>query len=169
MHIQRSNRAGTLAWVLGIGAALGLASLALHARVRRAEAEHPPRGRFIEVEGVRLHYLERGAGEPLVLLHGNGTMAEDFELSGLLDMAANRYRVIAFDRPGYGYSARPRARSFSPAAQAGLLQRALQALKVEQPVVVGGPCAWMRPFSPRPPFRSSAISCGTPFRPGLDA
>ena len=38
--------------------------------------------------GVRLHYVERGSGEPLVLLHGNGSMIQDFESSGLVDLAA---------------------------------------------------------------------------------
>src|SRR4051794_1696772 len=45
----------------------------------------------------------------LVLLHGNGSMIQDFESSGLLAMAAKKYRVIAFDRPGFGHSERPRA------------------------------------------------------------
>jgi hypothetical protein len=56
------------------------------------------------VKDVRLHYVERGTGTPLVLLHGNGSMIEDFQSSGLLD-AAKKYRVIAFDRPGFGHSA----------------------------------------------------------------
>ena len=49
---------------------------------------NPPAGQFLEVDGVRLHYVERGEGEPLVLLHGNGSMIQDFETSGLIDMAA---------------------------------------------------------------------------------
>jgi pimeloyl-ACP methyl ester carboxylesterase len=45
--------------------------------------------------------------------------------------------VIAFDRPGYGYSDRPRGKSWTPEAQAELLHRALQYLGIEQPIVVG--------------------------------
>jgi pimeloyl-ACP methyl ester carboxylesterase len=60
------------------------------------------------VQGVRLHYLERGTGTPLVLLHGNGSMIEDFQSSGLVHLAAKKYRVIVFDRPGFGHSERPR-------------------------------------------------------------
>ena len=59
----------------------------------------PPAGRFVEVDGVRLHYVEQGGGPPLVLRHGLGSKTEDFRLSGLIDEAAQRYRVIAFDRP----------------------------------------------------------------------
>ena len=41
-------------------------------RARKAERRHPPAGRFLPVEGVRLHYLEQGEGPPAVLLHGDG-------------------------------------------------------------------------------------------------
>jgi pimeloyl-ACP methyl ester carboxylesterase len=104
---------------------------------RRAEAEHPPTGRFIEVDGVRLHYVEAGRGTPVVLLHGNGTRAEDFRGSGVLDRLAVAHRVIAFDRPGYGFSERPRNRPWPPQRQADLLIRAFDRLGIEQPVVVG--------------------------------
>ena len=50
---------------------------------KKAERDNPAAGRFLDVDGVRLHYVERGSGEPLVLLHGNGSMIEDFESSGL--------------------------------------------------------------------------------------
>ena len=124
------------------GAAVAVAAAAtvlwVRAQARRAERDHPPIGRFIEVDGVRLHYVERGEGPPVVLLHGNGTMIQDFELSGLVGIAAERHRVIVFDRPGYGYSERPRGRRlWTPAAQADLLREALRRLGVERPVVVG--------------------------------
>jgi pimeloyl-ACP methyl ester carboxylesterase len=107
-------------------------------RTQQAERDNPPEGQFIEVEGVRLHYIERGQGQPLVLLHGNGTMIQDFDTSGLVDLASEHYRVIVFDRPGYGYSARPRGgKTWNPKAQADLLHNALQRLGVERPIVVG--------------------------------
>ena len=97
----------------------------------------PPLGQLIEVDGVRLHYVERGQGQPLVLIHGEGTMVQDFAISGLIDLAATRYRVIAFDRPGYGYSDRPRGRVWGPEAQAELLYKALQELGIDRPIVAG--------------------------------
>lgn len=121
---------------LGI-AALAVAALVNHQLARGAERRNPPRGRFLEIDGVRLHYVERGTGEPLVLLHGNGSMIQDFESSGLLDEAAKTYRVIAFDRPGYGHSRRPRRRLWSPDAQADLLHRALEALDASPAIVLG--------------------------------
>jgi hypothetical protein len=92
---------------------------------KRAERHNPPIGRFITVHGVKLHYVERGSGTPLVLLHGNGSMIQDFDSSGLIDSASKRYRVIAFDRPGFGYSDRPRDTIWTPAAQADLIAAAM--------------------------------------------
>ncbi|HYD82046.1 MAG TPA: alpha/beta hydrolase [Paucimonas sp.] len=136
-HDFPSRIAGTRTGVwLAAGATLALSALIVRQKTRRVEADHPPRGRFLDVEGVRLHYLERGHGQPLVLLHGNGSMAEDFDISGLLDLAAVKYRVIAFDRPGYGYSRRPHDRTWTPAAQADLLHHALQRLGIERAAIV---------------------------------
>jgi pimeloyl-ACP methyl ester carboxylesterase len=120
-------------------AAAGLAGAAalVNAKTSRIGRLFPATGRFVEVDGVRLHYVEQGAGAPLVLLHGLGSMIEDFRLSGLIDQAAQRYRVIAFDRPGYGYSTRPRNARWGPIAQASLVRKALQTLNVERPVVLG--------------------------------
>src|SRR3954452_23986680 len=104
-----------------------------------AEPGHrpPPLGRFVEVDGVRVHYIARGKGRPVVLVHGNGTMAEDFVISGLLDQLAQRYRVIALDRPGFGHTDLPRWRVWTASAQARLVHRVLEQLNVERPVIVG--------------------------------
>lgn len=120
-------------------AAIGLAASFFYVRSKasQAERENPPQGKFVEVDGVRLHYLDRGTGPALVLLHGNGVYSKDFETSGLLQRAAEHYRVIAFDRPGFGYSERPRTTLWSPDKQAALLQRALEQIGVESAIVVG--------------------------------
>lgn len=128
------RRSGVL---LATGAAMAAAALLVRYKTRQAERRHPPLGQFIEVDGVRLHYVERGQGQPLVILHGNGGMVEDLDNSGLLDLASIKYRVIAFDRPGFGYSDRPRGKMWTPEAQAELLHHALQYLGIEQAVVVG--------------------------------
>lgn len=135
---------------IGIGTvALGAAVLAagtalqVNAAARRAERAHPPRGRFIEVGGVRLHYLEmgreagQGAGAPVVLLHGNGVTAEDWAASGVMDRLAARRRVVSFDRPGYGYSTRPRGMTWGAEEQAALFVEAFARLGLGRPVVVG--------------------------------
>ncbi|MCW8085705.1 alpha/beta fold hydrolase [Sabulicella glaciei] len=89
--------------------------------------------------GIDLHYLEGGHGDgpPVVLLHGNGVIAEDWIASGVFGLASERHRVLAFDRPGYGYSDRPRDRFWTAEAQAAVLAEAFMRLGVERPVVVG--------------------------------
>ncbi|MEO7497665.1 MAG: alpha/beta hydrolase [Massilia sp.] len=120
-------------------AAAGLAASYLYVRTktRQIERQHPPTGKFVEVDGVKLHYHDRGEGPVLVLLHGNGLNADDFQTSGFSDRAAAHYRVIAFDRPGFGYSERPRTTVWTPMAQAKLLHAALEKLGVEQAIVLG--------------------------------
>lgn len=104
---------------------------------RTAERHNPPLGHFLMIDGARLHYLERGTGEPLVLLHGNGSMIQDFESSGLIDLAASNYRVVVFDRPGFGHSERPRHKIWTPAAQAELINKALNQIGISRAVVLG--------------------------------
>jgi pimeloyl-ACP methyl ester carboxylesterase len=122
-----------------VATAGALAMLALLNRrlARNAESDNPPAGQFLEINGVRLHYVERGSGAPLVLLHGNGSMIQDFESSGLIDLAARNYRVIVFDRPGFGHSGRPRNVVWTPAAQAELINNALERLGVAHAIVLG--------------------------------
>ena len=121
----------------GVVVAAAGAALLNHWLARKAERRNPPRGRFIEVQGVRLHYVERGTGPPLVLLHGNGSMIEDFQSSGLIELAARKYRVIAFDRPGFGHSERPRHITWTPEAQASLIAAALEKIEVPSAIILG--------------------------------
>ncbi len=118
--------------VLLVAAALTL-SLA-----RQAEEQHPSSGKFLTVNGVRLHYTDSGGkGAPVVLIHGNAVTFQDWDLSGISGKAEQRYRVIAFDRPGFGYSERPRLKLWTPNAQADLIQQALASLGVTQAIIVG--------------------------------
>lgn len=121
-----------------LATAMAATAIAVRQRAKKAERDNPPTGKFVTVDGVRLHYIEHGDGESLVLLHGNGTMAEEMVLSGLVECAASRYRVIVFDRPGYGYSERPRhGRDWGPEEQADLIHHALKKIGVEQATLLG--------------------------------
>ena len=104
---------------------------------RKAEQENPASGQFVTLKGASLHYVIRGQGPALVLLHGNGSMIEDFEISGLLGECAARYRVIAFDRPGYGHSPRRGRKAKTPAKQADLIVGALSRLGIRDAIFVG--------------------------------
>ena len=125
-------------WGAAAGALAGVAAAAFNAlQARKAEEANPPLGQFVEVDGVRLHYVERGEGPVVVLLHGNGTMVEDWVASGVLDSLARTHKVIAFDRPGFGWSERPRSTLWTPAAQARLIAGALETLGVRGAIVAG--------------------------------
>jgi pimeloyl-ACP methyl ester carboxylesterase len=127
---------GPAAVLAGTGALLGGLALAVNAYARRAEANHPPIGCLLDVDGVRVHYLERGEGRPLVLLHGPGLTLDDFAIS-VLDRLARSYRVVLLDRPGFGYSERPKRCTWTPLRQAHLLRRTLDRLGVAHPIVLG--------------------------------
>lgn len=120
--------------VIGLAAASAIYN---NRRARQAEADNPPAGRFVEVDGVRLHYVEEGTGPAVLLIHGNALTWEDWRLSGVFDRLAETHRVIAFDRVGFGYSARPHDRIWTVEAQAKILLEAARALGAERPVVVG--------------------------------
>ena len=74
-------------------------------RAYRSEQRYPPAGQFVTVHGLRLHYIRRGSGPTLVLLHGSEGFWQDFQ--AVMDLLALQYDVIAFDRPGHGYSDSP--------------------------------------------------------------
>src|SRR5688572_12772580 len=133
-----SKRYRNLSLLLG-GTAVALAASALLVRRRVADAErrHLPRGKFITVDGVRLHYVERGAGTPVVFLHGNGAMMDDLLISGVVDAASSHYRTVVFDRPGFGFSQRPKDRTWTAQEQANLFAKALSFLDLGQAIMVG--------------------------------
>jgi pimeloyl-ACP methyl ester carboxylesterase len=136
--VKRGSPASRTGKILAASAAVLAATAAYNIyRTRKVEHDHPPSGRFITVDGVRLHYLEKGEGPPVVLIHGNVVTAEDFVLSGVFDRLARNHRVIAFDRPGYGYSERPQGSLWTAIEQADLLQDAFDQLRIERPIVVG--------------------------------
>src|SRR4029453_4347674 len=90
------------------------------ARVRRALAQSAPIGEFLAIDGGRFHFIRRGDPDapPLVMFHGNGALLQDLTISGLVDAASKKFRVICFDRPGFGHSSRPRTFVWSLERQA---------------------------------------------------
>ncbi|MCX7311594.1 MAG: alpha/beta fold hydrolase [Alphaproteobacteria bacterium] len=135
-------------------AAAALAGLAAYSEigVRAIERAHPPAGRFVDVDGGRLHLLELGpaGAPPVVLLHGASGNLLDMRVA-LGDRLAQRYRVIMVDRPGHGWSDRPGGSAdASPARQAALIHHALVRIGVTRAIVLGH--SWSRRW--QPPIRS---------------
>jgi pimeloyl-ACP methyl ester carboxylesterase len=132
-HNPPARETSVLLWTI---AALAATAGINHLLTSRANRRYPPTGQFVEIDGLKLHYLERGGGDALVLLHGNGSMIQDFASSGLIDLASEQFRVITFDRPGFGHSDRS-SRFLSPAAQAEIIYKALIALGISRATVLG--------------------------------
>jgi pimeloyl-ACP methyl ester carboxylesterase len=121
----------TLAVLLGgLYVASGRATARIH-------AAYPPVGQFVTALGEDVHYVEAGAGQPVILLHGASGNVRDFLHGGLMERLAQNYRVIAFDRPGSGYTTRRAGGLHDPRRQAEVLAAAANALGAENPIVVG--------------------------------
>lgn len=125
-------------------AALAVVAVAVHltARLResRAQATYPPQGRMLDVSGRQVHAVVMGSGPDVVLIHGASGSTRDMTFS-FAQRLAKRYRVIALDRPGFGYTpARGgwwQRRSDTLAEQAALLAQAAAQLGADRPIVVG--------------------------------
>lgn len=129
-------------------AAIGLGALltgcVASTRTAKLEAAYPPIGQFVEVTGGRVHYVQKGSGPHVVLLHGAGGNLRDFTFD-MVDRLADDFTVTAFDRPGLGYTDRvpdvPKGvfatDGDSPMAQARMLREAAAKLGITDPVVAG--------------------------------
>ena len=103
-----------------------------------AEAAYPPIGKIVPTSLGAVHATDegRGDGAPVILIHGASGNVRDWTFDITPRVAANR-RVIAMDRPGFGYSERRGDEAWRPAHQARQLREASKAMGVEKPVVVG--------------------------------
>ncbi|MEM7269104.1 MAG: alpha/beta hydrolase [Pseudomonadota bacterium] len=100
------------------------------------EREFPPIGELINVGGGVIHLTDEGAGPAVVLIHGASGNVRDFTFL-LTKKLSSRYRVIAVDRPGHGYSSRPAKDGSNPEIHAEMIAEALRKVGVEQALIVG--------------------------------
>ena len=90
----------------------------------------------VVVDGMTLNYVSAGSGKPVVLIHGNPGSSEDYTLA-VVGRLSQSYYVVAFDRPGHGYSERQDSLQTTVEVQARIIRDALQKLALEKPVLVG--------------------------------
>lgn len=165
MHdIAPRSRPSRRAFIAG-GAAACLAGCASPARqAEHAETQWPATGRFAEVEGLRVHYVQEGlpGGPEVVLIHGAALNLRDMTFMTSWRLAQAGYRVTSFDRPGMGYSDRPAVDGWRPATQARILRGAADAIGIGPRASVLGHCfgasvalAW----GLQAPDRTRAIIC----------
>jgi pimeloyl-ACP methyl ester carboxylesterase len=107
---------------------------------RKVESLLPPRGRFVDVPGARLHLHEFDGGAPgapaLLLVHGLAGQLEHYTY-GVTDRLAGRWRMVAVDRPGNGHSTRAPDTPADLKTQADALAALIDELGLERPLVVG--------------------------------
>ncbi|HET7106413.1 MAG TPA: alpha/beta hydrolase [Candidatus Acidoferrum sp.] len=102
----------------------------------RVEQALPPRGQFIEVSGARIHYLDKGSGPPIVILHGLGGQMGNFTYA-LLDRLTDEFRVLLIDRPGSGYSRRAPGATGRLPEQAAVIAEFIRKLGLQRTLLVG--------------------------------
>lgn len=117
-------------------AALGALVLFTAHTARRVDAALPPLGSFVEIGGARIHYLERGAGPTLLLVHGLGASMRTFTHS-LLDRLSGEFRVVVMERPGSGESTRAPRACARVRSQAETVSDFISAMGLERPLLVG--------------------------------
>jgi pimeloyl-ACP methyl ester carboxylesterase len=100
----------------------------------RASVPNSEYSRFADIDGVRLHYQEKGTGTPLVLIHGFSSST--YSWKDVFEPLSKSFRVIAVDLKGFGFSGKPDG-DYSRRAQATLVTHLLDFLKVEKAWVCG--------------------------------
>lgn len=122
----------------GMGLA-GLNALVRSAAAKREDVDLDTEdipGSYLEINGQRIHYVETGQGDPVVLLHGwNGST---FSMRRTIPDLAHRYRVVAIDLPGYGFSSRSEDADYSTGAQADVVRGVMDRLQIERAGAVLG-------------------------------
>src|SRR6188472_1862213 len=83
--------------------------------------EYPFQSRFLELPAGKMHYVDEGAGQPLLLVHG--TPSWSFEYRELIRALRGERRTIAPDHLGFGLSARPPEFSYTLADHSENLRR----------------------------------------------
>ncbi|ECG8589393.1 alpha/beta hydrolase [Salmonella enterica subsp. salamae] len=99
-----------------------------------ASATTMAKDKFVEANGLNIHYLEEGEGPPLVLIHGGGLTAKSWQ--GFAKEASRYFRVIMPDSRGHGLTNNPQG-TFSYDLMAEDMAAFINALKLEKPLVMG--------------------------------
>ncbi|MBA7700016.1 hypothetical protein ES703_108722 [subsurface metagenome] len=90
--------------------------------------------KYIAVNGVTIRYIVRGAGSPVLLLHGLGEFVESWAFN--VESLSEHYLVYALDLPGHGLSEKP-ASGYSPLLVADFAIGFMQALRINRASLIG--------------------------------
>jgi len=98
-------------------------------------ADAPKPGEMIRLDDAAIHYVDRGQGRPLVLIHGLGGRIYNFRYN--IPVLSEHLRVVALDLKGFGYSERPAAGDYSLTAQARLVGELMDRLGIARAAILG--------------------------------
>ena len=105
------------------------------------QKEYPFEHHFVNLDAGRLHYIDKGAGDPVVLVHGTPTWS--FLYRDLIKTLSPNYRCLAPDHLGFGLSSKPEAFAYTPQAHAETFERFVESLGLDDFTLVvhdfGGP------------------------------
>ena len=91
--------------------------------------EYPFDSKYLEVDAGRMHYIDEGAGAPIVMLHGNPTWS--FLYRNVVKKLSKHYRCIAIDLIGFGLSDKPDDWGYYPQEQVENVEQLLKQLKLK--------------------------------------
>jgi haloalkane dehalogenase len=104
-------------------------------------AEYPFESRWLDVDGARMHYVDEGAGDAVLMVHGTPTWS--FLYRHLVKGLADRWRCVVPDHLGFGLSDKPVGVSYRLPEQARRLRALIDALGLKDLTLVvhdfGGP------------------------------
>jgi len=99
---------------------------------------HSDYSRFIDVDGMRVHYQEAGESTNPAVLLVHGFASSTFVWSKVfLELAKSGLRVIAIDLLGFGYSEKPKNGEYTITGQAKLIDKLLTLLEIDRATIVG--------------------------------
>jgi 2-hydroxy-6-oxo-octa-2,4-dienoate hydrolase len=98
-------------------------------------AKQYARGKFVAVDGKKVHYLEKGSGSPVILIHG--FLYHTVMWQKNIDALAERFKVYAVDLWGFGYSERLPRLDYSFPLYAGQIKGFMEAKGIPKATLVG--------------------------------
>lgn len=93
--------------------------------------------RSMKIDGMRIHYIEGGKGQPVVLVHGLASQAQQDWSKLAPDLVRTGYHVFAPDLPGFGQSDKPASRTYSIPEQAAFIESFLNANHLRETALGG--------------------------------
>src|SRR5215468_686286 len=97
-----------------------------------------PADRMFDANGVKLHYIVEGEGEPVVLIHGLSASARiNWQMPGIVSLLSKKYKVIALDMPGHGESDKPSNDEAYGSEMVEDVARLLDHLKIQKAHIIG--------------------------------